>query len=70
MEDNRISGKPVRSLAVLLIFVLAIAGAVVANHAVGLLIGGIIGCVNAVILFGFATIVDACFKYLKENKED
>lgn len=70
MEDIRISGKPIRALAVLLIFVLAIAGAVIADNVAFLLVGGLVGAVNAVMLFGFATIVDACFKYLKEDKKD
>lgn len=55
-------------VAVALVIASAVAGAFIFEHIGGLLLGAIVGISTAVPLYGFATIVDACYKYLGGNK--
>lgn len=67
-NDKLISGNPIRFVAVVLAIASAVTGAFIFEHIGGLLLGAIVGILNAVLLYGFATIVDACYKYLGGNK--
>lgn len=70
MEENKkISGTPIRVIAIIMAIASFIGGLMFANGW-GVVLGIIAGIINGVFLFGFATIVDACDKYLKSNSDD
>lgn len=67
MEENkRISGTPVRIIAIIMAIASFIGGMTMFNGW-GAVLGIVVGVINGIFLYGFATIVDACYEYLKRK---
>lgn len=65
-EDIRISGTPIRVIAIILA-IASVIGGITVYQGIGAILGAIIGVVNGIFLYAFSTIVDACYKYLKQK---
>ena len=66
-EDMRISGTPIRVIAII-VALASLIGGITMYGGIGAILGFIFGVVNGIFLYSFSTIVDACYKYLKQNK--
>lgn len=70
MEDLKISGNPIRLIALLLVVACLVCGNLMTREWFGIAVGAVVGTINAVFMFGLATIVDAAKKYLDENQRN
>lgn len=67
LVTKSISGTPIRVISVIFAIAGIIVSSIMMDGPLGFFIGLLSGFLSCVFLFSFATIVDACHKYLKKQ---
>lgn len=68
LVTKSISGTPIRVISVIFAIAGIIVSSIMMDGPLGFFIGLLSGLLSCIFLFSFATVVDACHKYLKEDK--